>query len=314
MNRLPKNTIEKIATLLDIKDAIVFGSCSKRYQNAILKNESFWRNKTLKDFGNLFRLYQIFITSTGLELPSDLSEKFAKRPHHWFQYYIYKHTSLKRVDNDILLDQCDKEYKEAQRYLTAFQDEIDYSLLTQLASRMFWILDIFPTYAGCYYILGYILFFLKQFGDALDILDMGRCVDASFQQFDELEKDIISTMQTEKRARTDVPLLVNENLSPELIAVLLEIFHRFDKDQDNCLNFEELDFFVYSTNGQHPPTSFLEQMGQRYGSNNQGWLTKEGFLAFYLEQTLDDVHETRKDIRAHGYDCSKLRKRDANNA
>ena len=30
--------------------------------------------------------------------------------------------------------------------------------------------------------------------------------------------------------------------------------------------------------------------------------------AFYLEQTLDDPSETKKDIRAHGYDCTKLQK------
>jgi hypothetical protein len=30
--------------------------------------------------------------------------------------------------------------------------------------------------------------------------------------------------------------------------------------------------------------------------------------AFYLEQTLGDISETKKDIRAHGYDSSKLQK------
>lgn len=137
-------------------------------------------------------------------------------------------------------------------------------------------------------------------------------------------------MQNDKQDVNDLPLLVNENLSPELLRVLFEIFDRFDEDRDECLNPKELDLFVFSTNGQHPPTSFIENMGQRFGANDQGWLTKKGFLvssneylangdgvgflcfyisqAFYLEQTLDDPSETKKDIRAHGYDCTKLQK------
>ncbi|KAI8887345.1 hypothetical protein K501DRAFT_175633, partial [Backusella circina FSU 941] len=109
-----------------------------------------------------------------------------------------------------------------------------------------------------------------------------------------------------KHKETQIPLLVHDNLSPELLKVLFEIFHTFDKDRDGALCPKELDHFVFSTNGQHPPISFIEQMGQRFGANEQGWLTQEGFMAFYLEQTLDDVSETQKDIRAHGYNGHSL--------
>lgn len=137
---------------------------------------------------------------------------------------------------------------------------------------------------------------MNQLEDALDILDMGRVVDSSFEPFDgkcwtewvgiwlganrrvELEKEILSIMQNDKQDANDLPLLVNENLSPELLRVLFEIFNRFDEDHDECLNPKELDLFVFSTNGQHPPTSFIENMGQRFGANDQGWLTKKGFL------------------------------------
>jgi Ca2+-binding EF-hand superfamily protein len=93
-----------------------------------------------------------------------------------------------------------------------------------------------------------------------------------------LEKDILAIMQGYKGDKDDIPVLVNENLSPELLKVLFEIFHTFDKDKDDCLDPKELDLFVFSTNGQHPPTSFIEQMGQRFGANEKGWLTKKGFL------------------------------------
>jgi Ca2+-binding EF-hand superfamily protein len=59
---------------------------------------------------------------------------------------------------------------------------------------------------------------------------------------------------------------------------LFEIFYTFDKDKDGALCPKELDHFVFSTNGQHPPISFIEQMGQRFGANEQGWLTQEGFM------------------------------------
>lgn len=81
--------------------------------------------------------------------------------------------------------------------------------------------------------------------------------------------------------------MVNDSLSPELLNVLLEIFERFDEDCDDCLNPKELDHFVFSTNGQHPPDSFIQQMGQRFGANRSGWLTKKGFLVRY------DIHVIR---------------------
>lgn len=149
---------------------------------------------------------------------------------------------------------------------------------------------------------------MNQLEDALDILDMGRLVDSSFEPFDgkccqnvginltlifalELEKEILTIMQNDKGENNDLPLLVNENLSPELLRVLFEIFNTFDEDRDDCLNPKELDLFVFSTNGQHPPTSFIENMGQRFGSNEQGWLTKKGFLVSCCFFIVNDIVE-----------------------
>ncbi|KAK4515111.1 uncharacterized protein ATC70_002721 [Mucor velutinosus] len=307
-SKLPSGVIKHIALYLDPKDIVTFGLCSRSQYENILINEDFWKNKSIQDFGDLFRLYDIIVKSTGLELSNDLSKKFEKEPGNWREYYIAKTESINEADNATLLDQGNKEYKDARKSLTTLQDDMNYSVLVHVASKMLWILDILPGHAGCYYILGFILFILNQLEDALDILDMGRLVDSSFEPFDELEKEILSIMQNDKQDVNDLPLLVNENLSPELLRVLFEIFNRFDEDRDECLNPKELDLFVFSTNGQHPPTSFIENMGQRFGANDQGWLTKKGFLAFYLEQTLDDPSETKKDIRAHGYDCTKLQK------
>jgi hypothetical protein len=103
-------------------------------------------------------------------------------------------------------------------------------------------------------------------------------------------------------------LLTEDNqLSPALHDVLVEIFKKFDQDGDEALNAKELDSFIFKTNGAHPPPQFLRQMGLRFGANKKGWLSLDGFLAFYLEQTLDDPSETRNDLGVHGYDSQTLR-------
>ncbi|CAO3592512.1 unnamed protein product [Absidia cylindrospora] len=116
--------------------------------------------------------------------------------------------------------------------------------------------------------------------------------------------------QQRRRSSLKLPVLDPDGtaLSSPLLQVLHTLFTEFDKDQDDALRHEELDHYVFSTNGQHPSDEFLSAMGQRFGANEKGWLTKEGFLAFYLEQTLGDQDETRKDMAAHGYDRWTLRK------
>ncbi|GAA5803200.1 hypothetical protein HPULCUR_008676 [Helicostylum pulchrum] len=275
---------------------------------SVVDNQQVWKSKAVSDFGDIFRLYRIFTTSTGLELPTDLSNKFEKEPQDWHAYYTTKREMINASEHDVLINQANKEYKDAQKYLKTFKDDVNYSLLIQVACKMLWILDALPEYAGCYYILSYMLFIVNRMEDALDILDMGRTINPTFEPFSELEKEILLITQAGNKVE-EVPVLINDSLSPEILKVLLEIFHTFDQDCDDCLSPEELDFFVFSTNGQHPPTSFIEQMGQRFGANELGWLTKKGFLAFYLEQTLGDPSETRKDIRAHGYDGSQLKKK-----
>lgn len=41
--------------------------------------------------------------------------------------------------------------------------------------------DVFPTHAGCYYVLGFILFVLNRLQDALVPLQVGRRVDPNFE-------------------------------------------------------------------------------------------------------------------------------------
>lgn len=99
--------------------------------------------------------------------------------------------------------QANKEYEDAEKFLITFQDDINYSVLIQVASKMLWILgntmrlhnnnnkkklnfhglDAFPSYAGSYYILSYLLYIVNRFEDALDVMDMGRLCSTSFPPF-----------------------------------------------------------------------------------------------------------------------------------
>ncbi|KAI8990772.1 hypothetical protein BDF20DRAFT_840747 [Mycotypha africana] len=312
LSDLPKDVIQRIAIQLRPKDIIQLCLCSRNIRTALISNDEFWRKKSLRDFGDIFKLYRILVKATGLNLPTEISNKFKDYPKIWKHYYIQKTKTMNEADKEVLMDQGSKQYNDAKILLTTIQEtrlELNVSMLVEITSKMLFLLDLLPNYAGCYYILATMLYMENQLRSALDVLDMGRSFNPIFPPFEELEQRILSAMQQDDYkgdGKKDVPLLVSGHFSPELLNVLLEIFETFDKDKDECLNPKELDSFVFSTNGQHPPPSFLKNMADRFGANEHGWLTKKGFLAFYLEQTLDDISETKKDLRAHNYDCSRL--------
>ncbi|CAO3585583.1 unnamed protein product [Absidia cylindrospora] len=136
---------------------------------------------------------------------------------------------------------------------------------------------------------------------------MGQKVDNSFGAITELILQIQRISKTSHGKPYNPPLLVNNNtLSALLASTLLKIFSRLDQDKDDALNIRELDDFIYHTNGSHLPIMFLQKMAQRFGSDAHGWLTRNGFLAFYLEQTLDDPSKTRNDIGVYGFDPLSL--------
>lgn len=94
----------------------------------------------------------------------------------------------------------------------------------------------------------------------------------------ELEDEITRILSGYTGNQHEASLLQNDSLSPELTDALSEIFDTFDKDKDGALRAEELGKFILETNGSRPPPQFLRQMGQRFGCNGRGWLTKAGFL------------------------------------
>jgi len=124
----------------------------------------------------------------------------------------------------------------------------------------------------------------------------------------ELTEEIERLQDGYESTLTDgAPLLDSSKaLSAPLKAALTDIFNTFDKDKDGGLSPTELSDFVFKTNGSRPPQAFLKQMGLQFGKNAKGYLTLEGFFNFFLEQTLEDPVETRRDLERHGWDGDRL--------
>jgi hypothetical protein len=135
------------------------------------------------DFGDLFQIYTILTTSTGFALDPALTDKFSQEPLDWRRYYIEKNNKI-TADDTALMDQADTEYANAQQHLESFQQEGNVDILVEVASKMMWILDVFPGHAGCYYILGFILFVLNKLEEAAIFLQLGRAVDPTFEPID----------------------------------------------------------------------------------------------------------------------------------
>jgi len=149
---------------------------------------------------------------------------------------------------------------------------------------------------------------LNELEDALSLLDIGSMVDPDYGPIIELTLEIQNLQEGYGSTMTEgAPLLDNsKELSAPLKFVLTSIFNSFDKDQDGSLSPAELSEFVFVTNGSRPPNAFLTQMGIQFGKDAKGYLTLEGFFNFFLEQTLEDPIETRRDIEKHGWDGDRL--------
>ncbi|KAI7905848.1 uncharacterized protein BX663DRAFT_497844 [Cokeromyces recurvatus] len=196
IEQFPSVIIENLAYILEPNDLFQLSLTSKTLYQVFWASNNLWRNKTIHDFGDLFQIYTIFTTATGLTLDPALSEKFSKEPTDWCHYYIQKNNKAvieASVDNDTaLMDQADVEYANARAQLESFQENGNVDILVQVASKMMWILDVFPAHAGCYYILGFILFVLNKLEEAVILLQMGRAVDPTFEPIDGKALDGIS--------------------------------------------------------------------------------------------------------------------------
>ncbi|KAJ3401597.1 hypothetical protein CcCBS67573_g06407 [Chytriomyces confervae] len=98
------------------------------------------------------------------------------------------------------------------------------------------------------------------------------------------------------------PLLTADDaLRANVATALLEIFARFDDDNDGALNRLELERFAVATNGEKFEEAAIDELKKSFNCNADGNLTRTGFLEMYQLQTLSDPNETWKDLIKHGY-------------
>ncbi|KAG0376897.1 hypothetical protein BGX24_007039 [Mortierella sp. AD032] len=301
---LTEDLIEILASYLEPLDMVHLSATCKHLQKSINRPE-IWEHKAVDDFGDRFTITSI-LDSAGL----DLGDQLKPEPSDWRQYYQERHTAMTKMNAsaDDQIAQSEKDYDEAQELLRGFQSSGDVDSLSRAAQLMVGVLDNFPGHAGCYHLLGFTLYVINELEDALSLLEIGSMVDPNYEPINELTGEIEALLEGYGSTMTDgAPLLDNaKELSTPLKAALTAIFNSFDKDRDGSLKPSELSDFVFKTNGSRPPPAFLTQMGIQFGKDAKGYLTLEGFFNFFLEQTLEDPIETRRDLEKHGWDGDRL--------
>ncbi|KAF9420793.1 hypothetical protein BGZ94_009037 [Podila epigama] len=304
IDTLTEDLLEILASYLEPRDLLHLAATSKHFHSS-LNRPGIWEHKAVDDFGDRFTITSI-LNSAGLEL----GEQNKPEPSDWKRYYKERHLAMVELnkDADTLIAQSEKDYNQAQELLRGFQSSGEIGSLNKAAQLMVGILDNFPGHAGCYHLLGFTLYVLNELEDALSLLEIGSMVDPSYEPISELTTEIQGLLDGYGSTMTDgAPLLdSNKALSEPLKAALTDIFRTFDKDRDGGLSPSELSDFVYKTNGSRPPAAFLTQMGLQFGKTAKGYLSLEGFFNFFLEQTLDDPIETRRDLEKHGWDGDRL--------
>ncbi|EAL61652.1 hypothetical protein DDB_G0291336 [Dictyostelium discoideum AX4] len=97
-------------------------------------------------------------------------------------------------------------------------------------------------------------------------------------------------------------IIINGGVTKKFITVLREIFDRFDRNKDNCLNKAEMKLYSKAVNGQELDLQSLQSMLDGYDSHPRNGLTFTGFVELYVNQTIEDSSETLKDLKTLGYD------------
>ncbi|ORX69334.1 hypothetical protein BCR32DRAFT_272447 [Anaeromyces robustus] len=212
--------------------------------------------------------------------------------------------------------------EDARNLVNNVQTEPSIEALSKASSLLFKALYVYPDNVSVYHLLSFISLIMNQFNIALEIAEMGQCIDESYEPLNELIEEINMILSQLEGTEDQEPLIEDNELSEGLRTALCNIFDKFDKDEDGLLNFDEVAELINATNGQYPDRSFIQQMIGMFnsmvvnsingadGNGDADKLTREAFLAFYLKQTLEDPSETRSDLEKFGYDSKLLIQRD----
>ncbi|KAG4107038.1 hypothetical protein H8356DRAFT_1625373 [Neocallimastix lanati (nom. inval.)] len=266
------------------------------------------------------------ITQNEIQAICETDQKLASKIHIselvGMMVKVLDDESLFNVLDDSDFEKVTLSYVEdARNLVNEVQNEPSLETLSKATSLLFKALYVYPDNVAVYHLLAFISLIMNQFNIALDIAEMGQCIDETYEPLNELIEEINMILSQLEGNEDQEPLIENNNLSEGLRNALCNIYDKFDKDQDGLLNFDEVAELINATNGQYPDRSFIQQMIGMFNSlvantinaANNGdadKLTREAFLAFYLKQTLEDPSETRNDLEKFGYDSKLLIQRD----
>jgi hypothetical protein len=103
-------------------------------------------------------------------------------------------------------------------------------------------------------------------------------------------------------AGASIPKLIENGQPTERFGhVLEEVFTRFDKDGDGGWTDDEFDQYHQFVNGTPINPMVIINFKHQYGTTADGNFSLEGFVTFYVDQTIDDADETWKDLGKLGY-------------
>jgi hypothetical protein len=107
---------------------------------------------------------------------------------------------------------------------------------------------------------------------------------------------------SESGIRTELLCDGRDALSPEFERCLSDIFTRFDKNENNVWEDEELDDFAVCVYGIPFGHDIKEEIHACLNCNEDGALTYLGLCQFYKEQTIENEEATWEDLYQLGFD------------
>ncbi|KAL1924044.1 uncharacterized protein VTP21DRAFT_7079 [Calcarisporiella thermophila] len=309
LESLPSDLLSALSEHLSPAELARLSSTSRTLHN---QRQELWRAKCAQELIPLYNRMIVtrILRDAGIKVSSGLDE-----PEDWAEFYRLHIGSKnangqfeKEKDWDAAAEHASRNFAMAQKSIEKFRDTMEWRELELACDNTMKILEDYPGHAGCFHLIAVVMYILNRLEDALKVLEIGKAIDLDYEPIEELEQEIRTILDGYQGSEDEEPLLENGQFTPLLKQALIEIFNDFDADGDGALAPEELDNFVFTTNGDHAPPGFAQQLGMRFDSNSKGWLTCNGFLEFYLEQTLGDPEETRRDLGTHGFDRRTLLK------
>ncbi|KAN0029399.1 hypothetical protein ACTA71_007526 [Dictyostelium dimigraforme] len=173
--------------------------------------------------------------------------------------------------------------------------------------------------------LAYVKGMQRNYESVAELLEKANKIDPSDERVNimkqTLEQEILTQDEVDSvpdfeavmdigNPKINIPfIIINGGVTKKFIAVLREIFDRFDGNKDNCLNKREMQSYSKAVNGQEMDLQSLQTILGGYDSHPRNGLTFTGFVELYINQTIEDSTETLNDLKTLGYDSElKLNK------